>query len=74
MICICVRVYSICMYVRAYVVCGGVKDDFTCISVHDMCLSIWDSMSRFRHVNRYRVATHRIPYLYRSFSAKATYI
>jgi len=36
---------------------------------------MWCIINEFIYMQRYRVAkTHRIPYLYRSFSAKVTYI
>jgi len=39
-----------------------------------VCCGVWQRVAATTHVY-YRVAkTHRIPYLYRSFSAKVTYI
>ena len=51
---------------------------FVCVCVYVfacMCMCMCEWMDAFKCIEGYRLAkTHRIPYLYRSFSAKVTYI
>jgi len=59
-------------------VCGSVLQRVEGVYCTRACVKkkkMFSNMSTFFNIILYRVAkTHRIPYLYRSFSAKETYI